>query len=64
MMAVVEQSVESRSGLRGGLRRVEGSLRPRLRGFRQWWTRSLAAWLPARMRDLFGLSPQRLLLQP
>ncbi len=64
MMAVVEQSVDASSGLRGGLRRVDGSLRPRLRGFRQWWTRSLAAWLPARVRDLFGLSPQRLLLQP
>ncbi|MGJ4804820.1 PilN domain-containing protein [Luteimonas sp. SDU82] len=61
---MVEQSVDTPSGLRGGLGRVDGSLRPRLRGFRQWWTRSLAAWLPARIRDLFGLSPQRLLLQP
>ena len=64
MMSVVEQSVAAPSGLRGGLRRIDGSLRPRLRGFRQWWGRSLAAWLPARVRDLFGLSPQRLLLQP
>lgn len=64
MMAVVEQSVDSPDGVRGGLRRLDGSLRPRLRGFRQWWARSLAAWLPARVRDLFGLSPQRLLLQP
>ena len=63
MMAVVEQSAATPSALRGGLRRVDGSLRPRLRGFRQWWTRSLAAWLPARVRDLFGLSPQRLLLE-
>jgi len=64
MMAVVEQSAATPSALRGGLRRVDGSLRPRLRGFRQWWTRSLAAWLPGRVRDLFGLSPQRLLLEP
>ncbi|WP_202839835.1 PilN domain-containing protein [Luteimonas saliphila] len=63
MMAVVEQSGTASSGLRGGLRRVEGSLRPRLRDFRTWWTRALASWLPARMRDLFGLSPQRLLLR-
>src|SRR5690606_9946868 len=63
MMAVVEQPAATPSALRGGLRRVDGSLRPRLRGFRQWWARSLAAWLPARVRDLFGLSPQRLLLE-
>ncbi|TYT22977.1 general secretion pathway protein GspL [Luteimonas viscosa] len=63
MMAVVEQSGTASSGLRGGFRRVEGSLRPRLRDFRAWWTRSLASWLPARLRDLFGLSPQRLLLR-
>ena len=64
MRATVEQSSAAPTGLQAGLRRVEGSLRPRLRGFVQWWTRSLAAWLPARARDLFGLSPQRLLLQP
>lgn len=63
MMAVVEQSGAASSGLRGGLRRLEGSLRPRLRDFRGWWARSLASWLPARVRDLFGLSPQRLLLR-
>lgn len=63
MMAVVEQPGTAPSGLRGGLRRVEGSLRPRLREFRGWWMRSLASWLPARVRDLFGLSPQRLLLR-
>ena len=62
MMAVVEQSGAA-SGLRGGWLRVEGSLRPRLRGFRDWWLRSLASWLPVRLRELFGLSEQRLLLR-
>lgn len=63
MMAVVEQSAPASQGLQRGLRRVDGSLRPRLRAFRQWWARALASWLPERVRDLFGLSPQRLLLQ-
>lgn len=64
MSAVVEQSAAASGGaLRGGLRRVEGSLRPRLRRFLAWWGSALASWLPARVRDLFGLSPQRLLLR-
>ena len=63
MMAAVEQSGSRRGGLAGGWRRVEGTLRPRLRDFRTWWARSLAAWLPERVSDLFGLAPQRLLLR-
>ncbi|HLT44718.1 MAG TPA: PilN domain-containing protein [Luteimonas sp.] len=63
MSAVDEQSAAAPGGLRGGLSRVEGSLRPRLRGFMSWWTAALASWLPARTRDLFDLSPQRLLLR-
>ncbi len=62
MMAAVEQSGSGQGGLAGGWRRLEGTLRPRLRDFRAWWARSLAAWLPERVRDLFGLAPQRLLL--
>lgn len=63
MMAAVEQSGSGQGGLAGGWRRIEGTLRPRLRDFRAWWARSLAGWLPERVRDLFGLAPQRLLLQ-
>ncbi len=63
MMAAVEQSGSGQGGLAGGWRRIEGTLRPRLRDFRAWWGRSLASWLPERMRDLFGLAPQRLLLR-
>lgn len=62
MMAVVEQTGTAAPAQRG-LRGLDASLRPRLRGFRNWWVRSLASWLPLRVRDLFGLSPQRLLLQ-
>lgn len=62
MMAVVEQSGSASPGVKGGLRRLEGSLRPRLRAAWHWWIRSLVAWLPGRLRDLFGLAPQRLLL--
>lgn len=36
----------------------------RLRGFWAWWMRGLASWVPARLRAVFGLSQQRLLLQP
>ena len=64
MRATVEQSAAARPERPAGLRRLDRSLRPRLRGFGQWWLRSLAAWLPVRARDLFGLSPQRLLLEP
>jgi general secretion pathway protein L len=34
-----------------------------LRGFWAWWMRGLASWVPARLRAVFGLSQQRLLLQ-
>jgi general secretion pathway protein L len=46
-----------------GVGRVGGSLRPRLSGFWHWWTQALAAWLPLRLRELFGLARERLLLQ-
>ena len=40
-----------------------GSLRPRVGGFWRWWTQALATWLPLRVRELFGLARERLLLQ-
>lgn len=33
-----------------------------LRGFWAWWMRGLASWVPSRLRAVFGLSQQRLLL--
>lgn len=48
----------------GGLRRRFGGLggTARLSGYLQWWGRALAAWLPSRLRALFGLAHDRLLL--
>lgn len=48
---------------RPGLAGVGGALRPRLSGFWRWWTQALATWLPQRLRELFGLARERLLLQ-
>lgn len=42
--------------------RVDGRHAARLRGFLGWWGSALAAWLPARVRELFGLASRRLLL--
>jgi general secretion pathway protein L len=33
-------------------------------GLWNWWLRALATWMPARLRALFGLARERLLLQP
>lgn len=44
------------------LGRMGGSLRPGVAGFWSWWTQALATWLPARLRELFGLAHERLLL--
>jgi general secretion pathway protein L len=38
-------------------------VRGSLRGFWAWWMRGLASWVPQRLRTVFGLSQQRLLLQ-
>lgn len=48
--------------LRQRLGRAGGSLRPRAAGFWAWWTHALASWLPLRVRELFGLARERLLL--
>lgn len=44
------------------LGRVGGRLWPGASGFWAWWTQALASWLPLRMRKLFGLASERLLL--
>ena len=36
---------------------------PGLRGFLTWWLEALASWLPLRVRAVFGLAQQRLLLR-
>lgn len=43
--------------------RLGGSLRPRVSAFWRWWTQALATWLPLRLREVFGLARERLLLQ-
>ncbi|MCD9027403.1 PilN domain-containing protein [Luteimonas sp. BDR2-5] len=43
--------------------RPGGRLLPRIRTFLAWWGTSLAAWLPRRVRELFGLAGRRLLLE-
>lgn len=40
-----------------------GRLRPGVGGFWQWWTRSLTAWLPQRLRQALGMTHERLLLR-
>ena len=42
--------------------RIDGRTSARLRGFLSWWGTSLAAWLPVRVREVFGLASRRLLL--
>lgn len=63
-MAVTDDTAASPRRQAPGLAAFGGRLRPRLGGFWRWWTQALAAWLPARQRQLFGLARERLLLQP
>ncbi|TDK20629.1 general secretion pathway protein GspL [Luteimonas aestuarii] len=62
-MAAVDPAQPQAQGLSGRWRRIDAGLRPRLSGFWHWWTGALAAWLPARVRDLLGWIPQRLLFR-
>lgn len=48
---------------RPALGQLGGSLRPRVAASWRWWTQALATWLPPRLRELFGLARERLLLQ-
>lgn len=43
--------------------RVGARLRPGIGDVWRWWTQALASWLPQRLRTLFGLMQERLLLQ-
>ncbi|MDR7192303.1 PilN domain-containing protein [Luteimonas terrae] len=42
--------------------RLDGRTSVRVRTFVSWWGAALSAWLPARVRELFGLASRRLLL--
>lgn len=61
-MAAAEH-ISAGTPLRQRLGRAGGRLRPGLAGFWAWWTHALASWLPLRLRKLFGLARERLLLQ-
>lgn len=64
MMAVVDNSMpNARQPLRSRLPQQLARLRPGLRGFWSWWMHALASWLPPRLRLLFGLARERLLLR-
>ena len=63
-MAVVEDTAADASRRPGaGLSALGVSLRPRISGFWRWWTQALGTWMPARMRELFGLARERLLVE-
>lgn len=63
MMAAVDTARAQDSTRAGGLRRIDGQLRPRVQAFWTWWTQALASWLPERVRELLGWIPQRVLLR-
>lgn len=63
-MAAVDQTAARPRRAGPALAGLGGSLRPRLAGFWRWWTQALGTWLPQRLRELFGLARERLLLQP
>ncbi len=62
MAAVDDIAAPAAHPLRQGLDRAGGRLRPGVAGFWAWWTHALASWLPLRVRELFGLARQRVLL--
>mgnify|MGYP006201378727 CR=1 FL=1 len=42
--------------------RLDGRTSARVRTFLSWWGAALSSWLPARVRERFGLASRRLLL--
>lgn len=62
MTATVDNpATPATAGLRARLGGLGAS--GRVAGFWAWWTAALATWLPARLRTLFGLAHDRLLLR-
>ncbi|GGJ99157.1 PilN domain-containing protein [Luteimonas terricola] len=61
-MAVVEDTAAG-TPRRQAPGRLGGSLRPRVSASWRWWIQALGTWLPLRLRELFGLARERLLLQ-
>ena len=59
----VAEDIAAATPRRQALGRLGGSLRPRVASSWRWWTQALATWLPLRLRELFGLARERLLLQ-
>lgn len=62
-MSAVDTATTGSTPIRQRLGRAGGRLRPGFAGFWSWWTHALASWLPLRVRELFGLARERLLLQ-
>lgn len=61
-MSAVEPATASQP-LSRRLSRAGALLRPGVGGFWTWWTHALASWMPLRLRELFGLARERLLLE-
>lgn len=62
-MAVVEDTAATPARREPALGALGVSLRARLSAWWRWWTQALATWLPLRVRELFGIARERLLLQ-
>ncbi len=60
MSATPASPAERASGRRSW--RLDGRTSARVRTFLAWWGAALSAWLPGRVRELFGLASRRLLL--
>ncbi|WP_242112333.1 PilN domain-containing protein [Luteimonas aquatica] len=63
MTSAVDNASATPTSFRQRFGRVGGRLHPGFAGFWTWWTEALASWLPARVRALFGLARERLLLR-
>jgi len=66
MMPVADQTAATAAAPSPARDRL-GGMGVRVRSFGglwTWWLRALATWMPARLRALFGLAQERLLLQP